>query len=93
MTGTGEMIERVARKLFDERNRIWLGAGGNPDHYVSWEAENDDFREQLRQEARTVIEAMREPTEAMALAGIEADMESGFGATMAWQAMVNKALE
>ena len=87
MTGTGEMIERVARAICqaDEQN------GGPSWEYVRSLGERGVSGYFDR--ARAAIEAMREPTEAMALAGIEADMESGFGATMAWQAMINKALE
>lgn len=72
-----EMIERVARAL--------AKADGTPD------CEIDDFWHAFEIDARTAIEAMREPTGAMYTAG-EKKAEAGSGADWIYRAMIDTAL-
>ncbi len=68
-----DMIERVARAMHEEL------AGGDPDELIhhpaqnSWEQPTRKRWEQWEDAARAAIEAMREPTEAMKLAGCKHD--------------------
>lgn len=91
-----EMVERIARVLCER-------SGKNPDNTdggsgfggasrvgePAWEAWADD--------ARAVIEAMREPTEAMEAAGDACDEPSELGtcadASTHWAAMIAAALK
>lgn len=74
-----EMIERVARALHQEI------AGSDPDELIhhpaqkSWEAPTRRRWEQWEEAARTVIEAMGEPTEAMLRAAFVAMNETPGG--------------
>lgn len=62
-----EMVERVARALYEKS-----GANTRYDIYsgksipATWNEQDELFRQMWRSRAGTAIEAMREPTEAMA---------------------------
>lgn len=82
-----DMVERVARALFDVRMQVAVGAKLHEPY--AWEEENNVYREHCLREARTVIEAMREPTDEMAVAvGVQYD--SGF--QDGWYKMIDAAL-
>jgi hypothetical protein len=53
-----EMVERVAKALW--------AVSAEPENGDSWEALSEDWRDNFRTHSRTAIEAMREPTSAMA---------------------------
>lgn len=77
-----EMIERVAKA-------ISLGEWSDSEH---WQCRSD--REEWMERARSAIEAMRQPTEAMDRAGLRENTLQGAAiwATPAWQAMIDMAL-
>ena len=95
MTDTPEMVDRVAQAIawtsLTEKGRAtskW------PDDYGPYE------REAIRGEAYAAITAMREPTEAMRLAGsMKVPAFKGTGAARyhvkveVWQAMIDASLE
>lgn len=58
-----EMVERVARAICKAR----FSNGGNADD-DGWDDAPEKFKDEYLAEARAVIEAMREPTNAMMLA-------------------------
>lgn len=58
------MVERVARALLIERYRQFEAAIGGLEP-VTWEGIAESHREAYRLEARVMIAAMREPTDAM----------------------------
>ena len=88
------MIERVARAIYACRCRT---ANVSPD----WDGMSVADRAQIKLEARVAIEAMREPTEEMLLAGwVRADAEWIGGArdlpqpeiARLWDALIDAAL-
>lgn len=83
-----EMVERVARALAD------LDADYEPDEIL----EGDDFPfwQYFKHDARVVIAAMREPTEAMLHAAWAVYDDDWCGETNAlnmWQAQIDEALK
>lgn len=80
------MVERVARSIY-ERARPSADFGVD---MASWESAAPSTRSDLRELARTVIAAMREPSQAMVDAGVEAVSD---GICDAWYAMIDAALE
>jgi hypothetical protein len=85
----GEMVERVARAMWEARERRL-----NPYVRVSFE---EGATEETYDMARAAIAAMREPTKAMEWAGSHAvDTDGPWGAPPidgAWQAMIDEALK
>jgi hypothetical protein len=90
----GEMIERVARALFEKGPSHTRPAPG-------WEYLTEDWKEAFRSTARVAMEAMREPIETMVNA---ADNSFEWGPPMAgplndalpgpvWRAMIDAALK
>src|SRR5690606_205253 len=89
---TDDMIERVARAMW-EGERPHQGMAG----VTSWDdivrASDDlsaEVRTQWRRQARWAIEAMREPTEEMVLAGVHHDNIGDMAGR--WRAMIDAAL-
>ncbi|WP_454627007.1 hypothetical protein [Bradyrhizobium cenepequi] len=76
-----EIIERVARSIYEKRN----GAGCKP-----WSIQTKAHKGPYLDDARAAIEAMREPTEAMRLAGELAPFDCSAEET--WTAMIGAAL-
>lgn len=64
------MIEKVARAI-----RAADMAHAGVDDWPAWESANGEWKDVYRLRARAAIEAMREPTEEMIDAGIEAKMK------------------
>jgi hypothetical protein len=93
MSDTPEMVERVARALFAKRME---SAAGYPKlQQYTWEEENQPYREFCLSEARAVIEAMREPTKEMDLAGVHAESFRSLGLLKVrhiWKDMIDAAL-
>lgn len=81
-----EMIERVARALFEEE---WDDKSSDP-----WESAEEDEREAWRKSARAAIEAMREPTAAMedAMEGVT-EYGGHISPSNAWHAAIDAALK
>lgn len=81
-----DMIETVARALYQSD---WIGNGKAP-------AYEGGMRDEYLREARAAIEAMRNPTEAMRLAGhqhIPDDHGDPWASAIeVWQAMIEAAL-
>jgi len=85
------MVERVARAIYEGRN----GVGA-----VAWAHRQDGYKDPYRADARAAIEAMREPTPEMAVAGFVADafrtpmarLEADFEPKAVHRAMVDAAL-
>jgi hypothetical protein len=85
-----EMVERVAAMIC----RTCTSPVPLPAEY--WDHQLEYVREHYRKSARAVIEAMREPTEDMAIAGavgIGGHMPSPLDAADAWRAMIDAALQ
>ncbi len=92
-----EMVERVAREMFND-------AEGNSDQWGwdqhpprDWDVDKieDCEREAYRRQARTAIAAMREPTSEMIQAGGNAMLRTTRplnNSIDAWQAMIDAAL-
>lgn len=74
-----EMVEKVARAILAGHD--WTGdSTGEPDEPRGWESLPGDWQDAYRSVARAAIEALREPTDAMQLAGVETYGETeGFG--------------
>jgi len=107
-------LERAAKALHESRQPLrYIRDPLNPTvppvakamgDAVAWEELTPDQRSQVIEEVRTVLTAVREPSEAMAEAGSGADLtESGYdlsyvvylaedGATECWQGMIDAAL-
>jgi len=90
MTGTGEMIERVARALCDDTLKRWRSPIG---------VQSEPWREFIPA-ARAAIEAMREPTDEMKkkgqieFLGYNSDFDPpSVPLVNAWDAMIDAALE
>lgn len=85
------MVERVARAMArveaEKRDRDEGGRGDSIDWFISqtWEL--------CIPEARAAIAAMREPDDAMILAGINAWEKSPAAVVTQFRAMIDKALE
>jgi hypothetical protein len=95
-----EMIERVARALFDASQKNLVVSRTNELLYgksdVTWEYINSEhvvssIAEDYRTRARAAIEAMREPTEAMLKSG-DSSRAAAFGCVSTWQEMIDAAL-
>ena len=83
------MIERVARALWE--------VSAEPEHGDSWEAVSASvWGDNLRQHARAVIKAMREPSEAMVDQGYEpirfTEVAGHLDAKRCYQAFIDAAL-
>lgn len=76
---TSEMVEKVAKAMFAK------GAVN-----VTWGGVDDLSRQMFMDFARTAIAALREPTEAMILAGVHHDNMGDMAGR--WRAMVDAAL-
>lgn len=86
-----EMIERVAEAMWTARQEAH---GHYPDD-GPWASQVEMVKDWVRAEVRAAIEAMREPTKAMELAG---DLkltwaEVTYGPDEIWRAMVDEALK
>ena len=91
MTGQMSMIERVAKAIYDADHAYELK---NYPNTFTWEKTRDAYSDtaaDYRARARAAVEAMREPTEAMAicLAGYE---ESDEEKVEGWNAAIDAAL-
>jgi hypothetical protein len=62
-----EMVERVARALYERR---WREVKGQAEQQREQQFELSVYREHYLADARAAIEAMREPTEGMFIAGV-----------------------
>lgn len=71
-----EKLEQVARALTEVDDSLWVG---------------EDRMRYYRTAARVAIEAMREPTEAMLIAGHGANLCEN--APEVWEAMIDEALK
>lgn len=85
-----EMIERVAKAIWEKHRAMLLGE--------EWEELDRFTTERYRGYASAAIAAMREPTEAMEIAGhgtaIDVDGTTHMvSAKACWQAMVDEALK
>jgi hypothetical protein len=85
-----EMVERVARALFDETY--------NPAHLSldeAWALNRNDIQSYYRTSARVAMIAMREPTEAMMDAGMMSGSALLCDAEIRchWQDMIDEALK
>ena len=74
------MIERVARAM---------AKAASP---LPWEMGDEEWRNDVRTKARAAIEAMREPDEAMLVAGVNF-RERNARTEQIWQAMIDEALK
>lgn len=74
-----DMLERVARAIAENR---WAAKG-----YAVWESLGQHDREQCFEEARTAVEAMFDPAEAMIDVGNEAVVEAK-SAGYIWRVMI-----
>lgn len=89
----GEMIDRVAKTLnpwiFEAMESSEYPAGHQHRIHLEWQANS------LRKQARAIIRAMREPTEAMMVSGGTAvrDAEQGHKFKTSWQAAIDTALQ
>lgn len=84
-----EMVERVAKALFNElRSRRGIKHAVLRHEGLDREADFEDNREWLMEVASTLIRAIREPTSSMAQAGYWA--QAGLPC---WRAMIDKALK
>jgi hypothetical protein len=73
-----EIVERAAKALFEKHHQdklrliregtVSASMSGIEYYQVGWEAQDESVKEYLRGEVRAVMEAMREPTEAMRVA-------------------------
>jgi hypothetical protein len=77
-----EAVERVARALWD--------AAGDLRDPERWDETSERFRDDYRRRARAAIAALREPTEAMILAGVHHDNMGDMAGR--WRAMIDAAL-
>lgn len=76
---SNDMIERVARAIYEGRN----GSGCKP-----WAHQPKGHQEPYLKDARAAIEAMRSPTETMAIAGRKHSLRPA----QTWAAMIDAAL-
>jgi len=89
-----DILERMARAIMD--HGLWPGSFDDPGHLKNaWDIE----RKRCRELARAALTAMREPTEAMVVAGcgeiIPQDMDTNNVREQAhdcWRAMIDAAL-
>lgn len=83
-----EMVERVAKALYAADGYKLLVVD------AAWEADRVEIRERYRSLAVVAIEAMREPTIDMQVAGFLTNEIHGHfhGANTAWRAMIDAAL-
>lgn len=85
-----EMVERVARAIYEGRN----GAGAK-----AWASQPKSHRAPYLLDARAAIEAMREPTEAMTVAGTATGIDVDrfcpieYDPDKIWDAMISAALQ
>jgi hypothetical protein len=78
-------VERVAKC-------IWEGQPGKPQRL--WDAIGENVKNEVRSQARRLIQEMREPTEAMALAGEQVGHYSDAPTAISvWTAMIDEALK
>jgi hypothetical protein len=80
---TGEMIERVAKLLCEIRT-------DHSEQAFGWDALSDSGKQLYRFDAARVIGAMREPAEAMIIAGVHHDNMGDMAGR--WKAMIDAAL-
>jgi hypothetical protein len=90
MIGAPEMVERVARAMFDLNIEM-----------LDWDRVHESVSEGYRHSTRAAIAAMREPTEGMVTAGKDAykvtrgkrsNLHGPAGLAGKWQAMIDAAL-
>lgn len=80
-----EMVERVAVAIYSKH----LGSSGHP-----WNDVPDEFREGMKILARAAIAAMRDPTEAMLLAGGDLNSMGDYPSPgISWERMIDEALK
>lgn len=85
-----EMVERLAKTLL--RAHYERGRGIPPE----WDSLDRYQREMWEQSAKAAIQSMREPTETMINAAMDADgtnMPLAIGYDVAWRAMIDEALK
>ena len=86
------MIERVARETYEKFRRRSIERSPSNEKWIDpWHKVDRMVRDDQRENAKRVIAAMLEPTEAMLDAGWRAYGERGKVADI-WQAMVKAAL-
>ena len=81
------MVERVAKAMCEDDGANWNAANFNE---TANGDEPEEQREYWRVKARAAIEAMKEPTDAMADEGYRHIAD---GADSVWRAMTSKAME
>lgn len=90
-----EMIERVARALYERENALGMQFPGASDHFA-WDGPNFKGQKVWREMARVAIEAMREPTEEMKNCSDEVhwgySCNTCGGLEAGWHAMITAAL-
>jgi len=87
------MIERVARAIYETVPQRMIGVA-TPQPIVPFEQADDATIERCIAQARAVLAAMREPTEAMVKAGALNQSPPGYrmNAQFAWEGMIDAAL-
>lgn len=88
-----DMVEKVARAMWDKRREALLGLAWPP--LSLWEHENEALREDVRAEARAAIEAMREPSGEMIEDGWSAvigSLNDNEAVARIYRAMIDAAL-
>jgi len=93
-----EMIEKAAKNLYESSGSDWIddrwGDVVGPDEYT-WDEVLQTYpsvAKAVRKSARAVIASLREPSEAMRLAGQEARRRSGGSLVDSWEAMIDAIL-
>jgi hypothetical protein len=83
-----EMVERVARALYESEGSDMLAKADHAFPKPSWDRAHPALKDDCRVKARAAIEAMREPVWAMRRAGIGAEPDFEY----VWLAMIDAAL-
>jgi hypothetical protein len=91
-----EMLERVARAIYDEDPTIqFYDRPGSPpgNQLLYWDCALPGCKERARRQATAALQALMDPTEGMEADG-DALIDFGCdGAKQVWQAMLTKAME
>lgn len=89
-----EIVDRVARALYEERMRIWSLSSPSTVPDFTWETDNESYRDQLRAEARLAILAMYEPTYSMERSAYEGKGHGDYlEAGETWRRMITETLK
>lgn len=94
---TSEMIERVAKAIFNSEGFRWPSDRGEPEgDAYTWDCALPDELAEYREKAKAAIEAMLEPTKAMCRAAAmhsPSPMEKQKVYERAWRDMIHEALK